>query len=67
MLFVPLDGLVEACLDYTPKSNSYALRIEGMDTRIIIMTEKEGAASFLAVFEQFLKDIELLKDGTLHD
>ena len=66
-VFVPVDGIVEACLDYTVGTDSYAMRIEGFDARIVIMPDGEGAQIFLNVFDRFVDEYLQLREATLND
>jgi len=66
MILVPVEGIVEACLDFTPATGNYALRVEGMDARVIILPDG-GAVGFLRMFEKFVEEYLELKEATLHD
>ena len=64
-LMVPISGVVEACLDYTPSIDTYALRIESFEQRLVILTDETGSGPFLELFGKFLEDCALLKEATL--
>ena len=60
MLVIPLEGIVEACLDYN--EGSPVLRIEGEDSRVMLMSE--DMTHFFSTFEKFVMDFIALKEVT---
>lgn len=66
MGIIPIEGIVEACLDYTPEADMYSLRIEGLDERIVLMCMDEGAKPFLALFDKFIDECIELREAVLN-
>jgi hypothetical protein len=51
---VPVAGVVETSLDYSVTSDSYSLRIESFDQRLVVITDDSGAKAFLDLFDNFV-------------
>ena len=64
-LMVPVAGIVEACLDYSVKSNTFAMRIESLEQRLVIISDEEGAKPFLAIFDGFVDSYLKLREAEL--
>lgn len=61
----PCDGILEGCLDMVFETGDYALRLEGLESRLVVIPEG-GAVEFLGIFEKFVEEYLILKEATLN-